>query len=81
METNKVYVEVFARFDKDGSMMPVAFVWEDGQKYQIDRIKSKDRYANRKAGGTGMMYTIEVSGKECHLYYEFDKWFMERKSA
>lgn len=42
METNKVYVEVFARFDKDGSMMPVAFVWEDGQKYQIDRIKSKD---------------------------------------
>jgi hypothetical protein len=22
-----------------------------------------------------------VDGKECHLYYEFDKWFMERKSA
>lgn len=27
------------------------------------------------------MYTVMVDGKECHLYYEFDKWFMERKSA
>ena len=26
-------------------------------------------------------YTVMVDGKECHLYYEFDKWFMERKSA
>lgn len=30
---------------------------------------------------TGIMYTVMVDGKECHLYYEFDKWFMERKSA
>ena len=37
--------------------------------------------ASRKAGGTGIMYTVMVDGKECHLYYEFDKWFMERKSA
>ena len=47
----------------------------------IDKVKSKERCASRKAGGTGIMYTVLVDGKECHLYYEFDKWFMERKSA
>lgn len=62
-------------------MMPMAFVWEDGRKYEIDKVKSKERCASRKAGGTGIMYTVVVAGKECHLYFEFDKWFMERKLA
>ena len=38
MESSKVYVEVVARFDKDGVMMPMAFVWEDGRKYEIDKV-------------------------------------------
>ena len=65
--------------DKDGDMTPVEFVWEDGTTYQIDQIKNKERCASRKAGGTGIRYTAMVGGKECHLYYEFDKWFMERR--
>ena len=72
MENYKVYVEVTVKFSTDGVMMPVEFIWEDGTKYIIDKVKS---------GGTGIMYTVLVDGKECHLYYEFDKWFMERKSA
>ena len=79
MENMKVYVEVTAKFDTDGSMMPVSFIWEDGTVYQIDRIKAKERCASRKAGGTVIMYTVMVDGKECHLFYEFDKWFMERR--
>lgn len=79
MENMKVYVEVTEKFDTDGIMMPVSFIWEDGTVYQIDRIKAKERCASRKAGGTGIMYTVMVDGKECHLFYEFDKWFMERR--
>lgn len=79
IENMKVYVEVTAKFDTDGIMMPVSFIWEDGTVYQIDRIKVKEQCASRKAGGTGIMYTVMVDGKECHLFYEFDKWFMERK--
>ena len=79
IENMKVYVEVTAKFDTDGIMMPVSFIWEDGTVYQIDRIKAKERCASRKAGGTGIMYTVMVDGKERHLFYEFDKWFMERR--
>ena len=55
MESYKVYVEVTVKFTTDGVMMPVEFIWEDGTKYIIDKIKSKERCASRKAGGTGIM--------------------------
>jgi len=45
-------------------MMPVSFTWEDGKVYKIDRVKNKERCASRKAGGTGIMYTFMVEGKE-----------------
>ena len=52
MENYKVYVEVTVKFSTDGVMMPVEFIWEDGTKYIIDKVKSKERCASRKAGGT-----------------------------
>ena len=60
MENYKVYVEVTVKFSTDGVMMPVEFIWEDGTKYIIDKVKSKERCASRKAGGTGIMYTVLV---------------------
>ena len=54
---NKVYVDVVAEFRKDGCLVPLFFVWEDGRKYSIDRILKIERYACRKAGGVGVMYT------------------------
>lgn len=76
---NKVYVDVIAEFSTDGSLIPLCFIWEDGRKYTIDRILKKERCASRKAGGVGIMYTCMVQGQESHLFFEVDKWFMERK--
>lgn len=82
MDKVKVYVEVTARFTNDGKLFPESITWEDGRRYEIDRIKKCERCASRKAGGAGLLYTCMISGKECHLYYEENyKWFMERKSA
>ena len=64
MENYKVYVEVTVKFSTDGVMMPVEFIWEDGTKYIIDKVKSKERCASRKAGGTGIMYTVLVDGDD-----------------
>ena len=81
MNDNKVLCRSHCKIQHRSAMMPIEFIWEDGTKYLIDKVKSKERLCQRKAGGTGIMYTVMVDGKECHLYYEFDKWFMERKSA
>ena len=82
MEKIKVYVEVLARFTPEGSLLPVAFTWEDGRRYEIDRILNCQRCASLKAGGAGIRYTCMVGGRECHLYYEENlQWFLERKTA
>ena len=49
MENAKVYVEVLVNFDKDGTMSPVEFIWEDGEKYHVDRVLARERCASRKA--------------------------------
>ena len=77
---NKVYVDVVAEFRKDGQLVPI-FLHGGWKKYSIDRILKIERCASRKAGGVGMMYTCMIQGQESHLFYEVDKWFMERKTA
>ncbi|MDD3186833.1 MAG: hypothetical protein PHD70_14340 [Anaerostipes sp.] len=76
----KVYVDVTVKMTKDGLMRPVELLWEDGQKYTIDQVKKVERCASRKAGGVGIRYTCIVEGQESHLFFEVDKWFVERKS-
>ena len=78
---NKVYVDVVTEFRKDGCLVPLFFFFFFGRKYSIDRILKIERYACRKAGGVGVMYTCMIQGQESHLFYEVDKWFMERKTA
>lgn len=46
MENAKVYVEVLVNFDKDGTMSPVEFIWEDGEKYHVDRVLARERCAS-----------------------------------
>ena len=60
---NKVYVDVTAEFSKDGELVPKSFRWEDGQVYEIERIKDIRRAASLKAGGVGMIYTCVIGGQ------------------
>lgn len=75
----KVYVEVVARFDRDGRLMPLSVTWEDGSTFEIDRILDTRRTASTKAGGVGMRYLCRIQGHETFLYYEGPCWFVEGK--
>ena len=78
--SDKVYVDVLVKFNKDGIVSPVRFIWEDGAVYDIDRVVNVKRAASVRAGGAGIMYTCLIGGRESHLYYEENnKWFMERR--
>lgn len=79
-EVFKKYVQVAATFTPDGKLLPLWVTWEDGRKFEIDRIKQCVRAASRKAGGVGWRYTCMIRGKEAVLYYEDNfKWFVEAK--
>ncbi len=75
----KVYVDVEAHFCKDGQLLPTAIIWEDGRRYEIDRITQVARRASLAAGGIGIRYTCVVGGHRSYLFYEINRWFVERK--
>ena len=76
---SKVFVEVIAKFTKDGAKIPLTVKWEDGRSFDIDRVTDIRRAASLKAGGQGVRYQCRISGKETYLWLEEDKWFVEGK--
>ena len=79
----KVYVDVTEERLKDGRLIPLSFVWEDGCRYEIDKVLDMRPAASLKAGGAGMRYTVRVRHQETFMFLEEErdvsKWFMERK--
>lgn len=76
----KVYVDVAARFNTDGTIMPLYLQWEDGSLYYIDRVLDIRRAASLRAGGAGLRYTCRIAGKETFLFLEETRWFVEGKT-
>ena len=86
----KVYVPVRADFAEDGTLLPRVIVWEDGKKYQIEKILDIRQAAAMKAGGQGDRYTVWIRGQQSYLFFErstnltgnvIGRWFVERKSC
>lgn len=75
----KVYVEVSAVFSPDGKLTPRRIRWIDGRVYTVEKVIDVRRAASLRAGGIGMRYECRIDGKETYLYYERDRWFVERR--
>ena len=83
----KVYVDVTVTVTKEGKIIPLSLVWEDGRRFRIDRVLSVRPAPALKAGGHGDRYEIEISGKVSRLWFTHNEdiadpcvgwWFAER---
>ena len=88
MEYRKVYVEVVASFREDGLLLPREIVWEDGHRYEIDRVIDIRPAVSAKVGEQGDRYTVSITGKQKYLFFErsadisgqnLGRWFIEAK--
>lgn len=84
----KVYVDVVASFNSEGTLIPLTLTWEDGTEYAIDRVTDIRQAAAMKAGGQGDRYTIQVNGHQSYLFFErnasircnnIGRFFVERR--
>ncbi len=75
----KVYVDVIVHENREGEKRPMSLTFEDGKSYVIDRVSQVKRCAARKVGGTGIRYTVRISGRETYLFEDEGKWFVEAK--
>lgn len=80
-QRRKVYVEVEVTHKVDGTARPNLITFENGEKYEIDRVRQCCRAASTKVGGTGIRYTVQICGKPTFLFDEENgKWFVEAKT-
>ena len=88
MAYKKTYVEVVASFREDGLLLPREIVWEDGHRYEIDRVIDIRPAVSAKVGGQGDRYTVSITGKQKYLFFErsadisgqnLGRWFIEAK--
>jgi len=82
----KVYVTVNEDRLEDGTIIPRAITWEDGERYEIVKVLATCKAASTKAGGAGLRFTIRVDGarKPTFLWLEDDckgggRYFVERR--
>lgn len=75
----KTYVTVKASFLPDGKLLPFEIVWEDGRRFLIDKILDIRAAASTKAGGCGIRYVCRISGSVTNLFFDTNRWFVERK--
>ena len=75
----KVYVDVLEQRTKTGVLLPINFVWEDGETYMIDKIIDACPGHSLRAGGYGIRYTVEVGGARIYMFLEEDRWFIAKK--
>ena len=81
---HKIYVEVNEDRLINGAILPRSFVWENGQRYSVDKVISVSPTSNLKTGSAGWRYTVRIRGRERYMFLEEDggvgRWFMEHKS-
>ena len=81
-------MEVNARFNVAGSLIPIDIKWVDGKVFEIDKVTDVRQSAALKAGGQGDRYEVWIRGKQSYLFFErngalsgsnLGRWFVESR--
>ena len=75
----RAYVKVVVEYSPEGNIRPLMVEWEDGRRFEVDRLLDVRRAASTKAGGQGMRYTVRILGHEPYLFEDEGRWFVEAK--
>lgn len=79
MQYVKKYITVGAYHTPEGKTIPKFLIIDDEHKIVIDSLITSCRAASTKVGGSGIRYTVKISGFEKFIYEDEGKWFIEEK--
>ncbi len=78
MEINqhRLYVKITAKHDTKGRIKPVYLHWEDGRKFEVDKVVDVRKAVSLT--GEGMLYACRIAGKQVNLFCDAGRWFIEK---
>lgn len=78
-ERKIILVEVTAKFQAAGGVVPLSVRWRDGREFYVDKVISSARAPSRVGPYLPIRYTCLIRGAERFLYFQPEKlrWFVE----
>lgn len=70
-------IDVVAKMNSSGLVTPLYIIWENGKKYEIDKILDIRKKASLKGGGMGIRYTCQIKKQERFIWLDGYVWFVE----
>ena len=70
-------VTVITKMQTDGLVIPLYLIWENGEKFAIDKILDIRKKASTKGGGLGLRYTCRFGNQERFIWLDGYVWFVE----
>ena len=70
-------VTVIAKMQTNGLVIPLYLIWENGEKFAIDKVLDIRKKASTKGGGLGLRYTCRFGNHERFVWLDGYVWFVE----
>ena len=70
-------ISILAKMQKNGRVIPLKILWNDGRIFEIDRILDIRKAASTRGGGKGIRYTIRIKNQERYVWLDEYFWFIE----
>lgn len=60
-----------------GKIIPLYILWENGKRFEIDKVLDVRLRASTKGGGMGLRYLVRIGQNERFLFLDGIIWFVE----
>lgn len=78
MLNKKIELDILVEHTKDGRSLPKTILWDDGRRFDIDKILDIRQATTLKCGGAGMKLYLQNLWQTACIFNEEDKWFVEK---
>lgn len=70
-------VDMIACMKQSGVVIPLTLIWDDGRKFDIEKVLDIRRAASTKGGGMGIRYLLKIGKSERYAWLDEYTWFVE----
>ena len=70
-------INVIAKMNANGNILPLEIIWEDGRKFEIDKVLDIRKSASTKGGGNGLRFTVRIKNHQRYMWLDDYYWFIE----
>ncbi len=72
----KKYIRINAKFECDGTMLPVRIIWHNGAEYPVSEVIDVRYFKPDNQGALGIKYTCIILGKIRDIYFDSVRWYI-----